>query len=268
MLFSVIPQSDLLKPYIEVFYFFKDTSNTTFSYLAFPHVNTGISIFKGAKISRKDYTIKIESSQTADYHVEILGKYTQPVYVSYNGIIEEISIIFKPLGISRFLSTPYFDNAPEFSQALSDIEWIDFTKTFFENKNTLAELEAFLIRQLHHNPEFELIEKALPLMTNSDAKLTDICEQLSIPKTFQRLFSKHMGCSPITYKRILKFRKSINEHLYSNKLSTLTDISHNNFYYDQAYFIKEFKKMTGKSPKLFFKKSQLVDNNKIIWEIY
>ncbi len=269
MLYSVRPQSDLLKKFIEVFYYFKENSNDTISYLAFPHINTGISLFKGAKISRQNHHINIEATNTSDYTIEILGKYTQPVLVSYSGKVEEIAIIFKPLGINRFINTPYHELAQNFSQTFQDKIWQNFAQFYFENNCGITEIEQFLLNQLFHHPEFDLIEKALKLFDeNQHLSIEGISRELSIhPKTFQRQFLKHIGCSPIAYKRILRLRKSINERLLSNETPNFTDITHNNFYYDQAYFIKEFKKMTGKNPKSFFKKTQLVDDNKIIWEL-
>jgi AraC-like DNA-binding protein len=72
-------------------------------------------------------------------------------------------------------------------------------------------------------------------------------------KTLLRLFKKHHNCSVIDYIKMLQFRKSIESFTKKQNKATLTELAHDTFYYDQSDFVKHFKKLTGFSPKRFFK---------------
>ena len=98
--------------------------------------------------------------------------------------------------------------------------------------------------------------------------MAEIVTQLAYQlKTFQRHFIKHMACTPVEFRRIMRFRNAIDSKLNTKDLKTLTDLTYENNYFDQSYFIKEFKKLTHHSPKKFFKAVKQLDGEKIIWEI-
>ena len=56
----------MLKKYIECFYIYEGKSNSVFSYVAFPHFNTGLSFFKGASIHRQKWSLQISENTIAD----------------------------------------------------------------------------------------------------------------------------------------------------------------------------------------------------------
>lgn len=65
-------------------------------------------------------------------------------------------------------------------------------------------------------------------------------------------FKEHFGISPKVYTSILRFQHVLKDYLQKE------NIEDNNFflnygYYDQAHFIKEFKKFTSSSPALYRK---------------
>jgi AraC-like DNA-binding protein len=249
---------------------YEGKKDTTFNYVAFPHINTGLSFFKRALIERKNGALQITENTNELVHIEILGKYTNPVLLEYKGQLREISIIFKPLGINRFFKDTYFSLAPHFSQELVNDVWRRFAETLFSGDDDISQIESFLLAQFRDHFEFSTIEKALKLVVNSDEKraISVIANEVGLnAKTFQRYFQKHMGCSPVEYRRIYRFRSSLTNKLNSAEWKTLTDITYEEGYYDQPYFIKEFRKITNHNPKEFFKSTSNVDGDKIIWEI-
>jgi AraC-like DNA-binding protein len=90
---TISPSSPILKKYIECFYIFEGKANSSFSYVAFPHFNTGLSFFKGASIDRQNSIIKISENTDAGVHIEILGKYTTPVLLEYKGQLKNLTEI-------------------------------------------------------------------------------------------------------------------------------------------------------------------------------
>jgi AraC-like DNA-binding protein len=267
---TISPSSEILKKYIDCFYFYKGETNSHFKYLAFPHYNSGLSFFRGATIERHHYQVIIKSADTHDLKIELLGKYTCPVMIDYRGELNELSIIFKPLGINRFFRNDFLAMAPKFSQELRNDNWLQFGQELKLDETDLDKLEAFLISQYSHQQDFKPLEASLKLLSdaNSELSLTQIALESGYQlKTFQRHFIKHMGCTPIEYKRICRFRHSIASKLTKDEFKSLTSITYENGYYDQSYFIKEFKRLTHHNPKEFFKVANKVDGDKLIWEI-
>ena len=118
--------------------------------------------------------------------------------------------------------------------------------------------------------EITKIEHTLPFLQNSDVNysVTEIAHKAGYNvKTFQRHFTKHMGCSPIDYRRIIKFRNAIVSKLSAKKIKSLTDITFESNYFDQSHFIKEFKRLTNHNPKNFFRVVSQLHGEKIVWEI-
>ncbi len=260
----------MLKKYIECFYFYEGKSNSTFSYVAFPHFNTGLSFFKGASVHRQNWSLQISENTDKGVHIEILGKYTTPVLIEYKGQMSEISIVFKPAGLNRFFKDNYFSLAPKFSQALNNTVWSKFGNSLFSSEDDISKIESFLLSQFFDNPALSSIENSLRLLENSNEQfsIADIANKVGLNlKTFQRHFQKQMGCSPVEYRRICRFRSSLTNKLKNTQLKNLTKITYEEGYYDQSYLIKEFRKITNHNPKDFFKSTSKVDGDKIIWEI-
>jgi len=260
----------MLKKYIDCFYIYEGKSNSVFNYVAFPHFNTGLSFFKGASVHRQNWTLQISENTNVGVHIEILGKYTTPVLVEYKGQLREISMVFKPLGLNRFFKENYLSFAPKFSQELTNDVWGQFGESLFSSNDDISKIESFLLSQFVDNQELSIIENSLKLLENSTEQfsISTIANKVGLNlKTFQRHFQKHLGCSPVEYRRIFRFRSSLTNKLNSSQWKNLTEITYEEGYCDQSYLIKEFRKITNHNPKDFFKSAIKVDGDKIIWEI-
>ena len=270
MIKTIAPSSPILKKYIECFYIYEGKPNSTFKYVAFPHFNTGLSFFKGASVHRQNWSLQISENTDVRVHIEILGKYTTPVLLEYKGQLREISMVFKPAGLNRFFKDNYLSLAPKFSQELKNDVWGQFGESLFTGDDDISKIESFLLSQFCDNHELSSIENSLTLLENSNEQISisDIAIRVGLNlKTFQRHFQKHMGCSPVEYRRIYRFRSSLTNKLNNTQLKNLTEITYEEGYYDQSYLIKEFRKITNHNPKDFFKSASKVDGDKIIWEI-
>jgi len=271
MLKTYLPQSTFLKKYVASFYVLKTNDLAVQSYFAFPHFFTGITFLKDVEVERKPFQILFKESPENGAHVELLGKYKTPVFVSYSGRISEVTIIFKPLGINRFIRSNYFSVAPSFAQEFTNKIWKEFGNELFKSEDPISSLEAFLIEQFEDFEEISVLDKALPFFENLDENISiaDIAKHVGLNlKSFQRHFIKHLGCTPVDYRRLVRFRNSLASKLISKEEKSMTEITFENNYFDQSYFIKEFKNFTNQNPSKFFKRVSLVDGEKIIWEIF
>ncbi len=69
-------------------------------------------------------------------------------------------------------------------------------------------------------------------------------------RQFERKFMEHVGFTPKSFSRIVRFRSLINN--YKRHDSTLTKAAYDFGYYDQAHFIQDFKQFSGYNPHTYF----------------
>ena len=270
MITTIVPTSSILQQYISFYYFFDVIKPKQIHYCSFPHTGSAITFLNGAEITRKDHEIFIQGNMPGEMPIDILGRFTQPIRISYNGDFEEITIIFKPMGVNRFIRQDFSAIASSFSQSFDDKCWQFFASSLFSSPDRIAVLEQFLLSKLEDHPSFIKVEEALPYFENQQEGLClpAIAGLLNMTvKSFQRLFSKHMACTPSDYRRIARFRKSLDSKLHAPGIKSLTHICYENNYFDQSYFIKEFKKLTTRNPKDFFRAIQMLHNDKLVWEL-
>ena len=70
------------------------------------------------------------------------------------------------------------------------------------------------------------------------------------PQQFRRRFNEEVGMSPKEYSRIVRINHVL-ALLRKKTGSTLTQLTYQLGYFDQAHFIRDFKAVMGDSPKHF-----------------
>ena len=274
MVKSYIPESEELKKYIDLFYVFTREKPGDISYIAFPHTDTAISLFENAEIirSKGEVTIQIPAEKKQQHAIEVVGKYTSPFFVHYKGDVKELAIVFKPLGISYFIEGAVSSITPGYSGPYNDTDWLSVIPSLFgeaTEKLQISLLEKFLLTRLQ-KPDLRLMHKALEYLEDlsQEYSIAQIASLVGMNlKTFQRHVYRHLGCSPSDYRRIARFRHSLRSGLITTEIKKLTTLAYDSNYYDQSYFVREYKKLTRHSPRQFFNTISLLDDRKIIWEI-
>ncbi|MEQ1923916.1 MAG: helix-turn-helix domain-containing protein, partial [Pyrinomonadaceae bacterium] len=192
------------------------------------------------------------------------------------GKLDKVTIVFKPLGLNHFVRRPFSAICPNDSQLF--IEWNEaesyptFLDDFYATDDQAKRcdlLEDFLLSL--HRP----IENGVKLQ-NAISLLIDFEKALSIEeiacaiglttRTFNRLFRDNLGISPIGFRKIARFRHSLNFKLFDEQFKRLTDVAYNSNFYDQSYFISIYKKMTGSNPKMFFEEVERVGADKLLFQ--
>lgn len=108
--------------------------------------------------------------------------------------------------------------------------------------------------------EDPIIEHSVHTLTAqiTGSQIRDLHSDYAISRRqYQRRFKQHMGVSPETYIRILKFQQAlqlINQHSFSK----LSDIGYGLGFADQSHFIREFKLFSGYTPKDFLQQQKPV----------
>ncbi|MGZ3756988.1 MAG: helix-turn-helix domain-containing protein [Mucilaginibacter sp.] len=270
------PEEPLLKKYIDYYYFLKTDDDFYSAYYSFPKEAYSLNIHKSVSADIEGNTIFVQGDLSNDYRCILQGKYNAPLLVKLGGKLDKITIHFKPLGLNHFIKQPLGEIASQPSQLFncwqSEPGYKEFLNDFFEkdNLNSRVQLiERFLLTQYRSLTIAPTLEKALEMLTDfeQDHPIAHIANTLSLSdKAFNRLFHKHFGISPVTYKTIARFRHSLKNKLFSQQFNSLTEIGYQSNFYDQAYFIKMYRKITGDNPSQFFNSIAKLADGQLIFK--
>jgi AraC-like DNA-binding protein len=115
-------------------------------------------------------------------------------------------------------------------------------------------------RLSRNQQEDRIIEHSVHTMTAqlTGLQIRDLHSDYAISRRqYQRRFQQHMGVSPETYMRILKFQRSL-QAINCRSFSKLSDIGYDLGFADQSHFIREFKLFSGYTPKDFLQQQKPV----------
>ncbi|WP_300664894.1 helix-turn-helix domain-containing protein [Fluviicola sp.] len=197
----------------------------------------------------------------------LVCNFNEPVLVQYEGKINEITTYFKPLGINAFID----NDLRHYSEGtFPDFNPYDDYKTSMRSilsiKNPderIEQLESYWISKLRPF-EDHLLENVLAEMMdagNLNQSMTNLSHKTGRSRTtINKHFDKHICKTPSQFKKIIRFRTAIQNHLENEP-----GLSYNLDYFDQSHMIRDFKKLTGFTPKAFFSKIATLENGQIKW---
>ena len=225
--------TEQLKPYIK--YFVVSENELENEYKVFPSSGLVIGFqYKGQLATVQDNN---ESKLTTAGITGISDGYK--VFIN-SADIGTILVYFNEIGFTHFASHPA-NELFNLSLSLDDI-FDKNSKTEVEERLTLADadklrikiVEQFLVSQLKDIQTDKLIVEAVKLIyqTNGALRIKELNEKLFISQ------------SPFE-KRFRKVLANLSE------TKTLTEICYENNFFDQAHFIKDFKRFTGDTPENF-----------------
>lgn len=102
--------------------------------------------------------------------------------------------------------------------------------------------------------EINLLKCAVQLLIDYPyLKVKTIAKSNKITERWlQKLFKEYFNITPTDLKKLVKFSNSITS-ISQLKRKKLSDIAHDNSYFDQSHFIKSFKTLSGLLPSQFAK---------------
>ncbi len=179
------------------------------------------------------------------------------VDVSTQGEAGAIAVSFLPGGASNFFNFPISEIQGN-SYALDEIvaresaiveEQINMAPS---TPKRIAVIENFLLDRLKpvNAYKYRLICTGIQHIETVKGQLTAnaLAEKLcTSPKTLERYFSSYIGKTPKQIIQLIRFQQVMNE-LTSTKPLSLTEYAYANGFFDQAHFIRDFKKYSGYTP--------------------
>jgi AraC-like DNA-binding protein len=257
-MFDLIEPSGILKKFIKNYYVVE--TNNSGKYLpterVFPNGNPTLLFHYGlpSKFQPKNAKAYIEP------RLLICGQQSSYYDLSLAGNTAMIFMLFKPHGLKAFFNFPMSEllNQNISLETLLKSEAAELEEQLLEAetiKERIVFLEAFLIKKLILNNDFERIEHAIKLIehTKGQIKTFHLAQKVCLGiKQFERTFSNQVGLNPKKFSNIIRFQDMLQTKKKYPNLS-LNHLAYDYGYYDQSHFIHDFKSLTGFTPKAFFK---------------
>jgi len=257
-------KSELLKPWLEGYYFlFKDKSEADVEYLTFPNNFVNLSVSNQVTVAFNDIEAVITEDRSKSISSTLVANYKKPIKVQYSGKVEEITFHFKPLGLNAFLPNPishYKDSLHAF------YPFADFSSSMLTILNEscidikIDQIEKYWLTKLsgfQHPFMINLIDDIL--IPNREVSIHELALKYNTSRqNIFKLFKNLLGENPSDFLKIHRFRETLSNRIASLKNEgNLTSLSYESLFYDQSHMIREFKALTGLSPKKFFEKIRL-----------
>ncbi len=112
-------------------------------------------------------------------------------------------------------------------------------------------LDAFFLERLAVGGSFATFRRALDALVRSDGTATveAVAAEAGLGvRHLERAFAEHLGIAPKTTARVLRFQRAL-RMLMRDPGCTLADVAATAGYFDQAHFVRDFKRMTGGVPR-------------------
>jgi AraC-like DNA-binding protein len=190
----------------------------------------------------------------------VIGQLTRPLEIEPTGNTGIFSVRFHPNGFLPFASIPIkeMENTAVsleklFGKDAQEIEQKIVTADSTSERIHL--METFLLSRLTNAEAVDRMVKSIVetiLTANGQLSINELSKQTNINRRqLERKFSATIGLSPKQLSKIIRLQATL-KMLLNKKFTSLTALAYENEYYDQAHFIKDFKDLTGFTPKEFY----------------
>lgn len=184
--------------------------------------------------------------------------------IALEGVINAVGIRFKPAGAFVFFSQP-LDELSHQTLALDEIypnRCLELVEKIHE-ASTIAQkivcIENWLSQRIFAQKTISrVLKESIMTIENHGGLLT--IEQLSQKighhqRKIERLFRTQIGITAKEYATTLRMEQA-RTYIKNRQYLSFGDLANRLGYYDQAHFIKQFKKTMGITPKEYYLKKQ------------
>jgi AraC-like DNA-binding protein len=191
----------------------------------------------------------------------LFGLVTEPVQVHVSAGFSEVAIILKPNGLQHFTTLSFQEllNPATPLEAVLGSGLGDLYDRLGENEDPAARvamIEQFLLGRLGNRTGDARVDHAIgEILRHKGAVTVDgLCRHLGVtPRTLSSLFKDKVGVSPKVCMQLTRFYNALSYQPAGGcREDTLAGLACTLGYYDQAHFIKDFKRFAGRSPQRYF----------------
>ncbi len=193
----------------------------------------------------------------------VIGQLTRPLEIEPTGETGIFSVRFHSNGFLPFATIPIkeMENSAVSLEKLLGKEGKEIEQKILNALSTLDRIkliETFLFSRLTDTVTVDRIVKSTVetiLTANGQLSVYELSKKTNINRRqLERKFSSAIGLSPKQLSKTIRLQATFKMLLKKN-FTSLTALAYENEYYDQAHFIKDFKELTGFTPKEFYGKN-------------
>lgn len=190
----------------------------------------------------------------------VIGQLTRPLGIEPTGETGIFSVRFHPNGFLPFATVPIknMENTAVSLEKLFGKDGQKIEQQILKANSTsdrIKLIETFLLNRVTDIETIDRIVKSTVetiLTANGQLSVDELSELTNVNRRqLVRKFSSTIGLSPKQLSKTIRLQATL-KMLLSNQFTSLTALAHENEYYDQAHFIKDFKELTGFTPKEFY----------------
>lgn len=190
----------------------------------------------------------------------VIGQLTQPLEIEPTGVTGIFSVRFHPEGFLPFASIPIkeMENTAVSLEKLFGNEGFEIGQKIGNataTRERIQAIESFLLNRLTDIHTIDRIIKTTVetiLTANGQLSIDQLSKQVHINRRqLERKFATVIGLSPKQLSKTIRLQATL-KMLLAQQFSSLTALAYQGEYYDQAHFIKDFKELTGLTPKEFY----------------
>lgn len=246
--FRVIQPSSLLAPYVKHYWLLKTCGDSPMLARTVPTGMMSMIFHRGERLlSVHENTLHPRSF--------LNGQEKTFADLQYDGQVNMISVVFRPVGVSAFFNLPINKVAGLRLTAgdMEDKELLELENSLTSTENdTLCILliEQFLLKRLTHIAEHNLkrIETTVRLINSGEMDISRLAEAACLStRQFSRIFSEYIGTNPKDFTQTVRFQRAL-DILENDRQTSLTTLAYRCGYFDQSHMIKEFKALSGYTP--------------------
>ena len=250
MKFDKVIPAEILKPYIRYYVVSENTQQA--EYTVFPSSGLVIGFQYRGQLS-----VVTSHAEKQLAGAGITGIVDSCRIFRNSADIGTILIYFTEIGFAHFTSHPANEL---FNQSISLDHIFDRDKVIETEERLSAAgtsnrriqiVERFLLSQLKDLHADKLISVAVKIIyqTKGNIRIKELSDGLCISQSpLEKRFRKVVGTTPKKFASIVRFN-TVMQSL--NDAKSLNEICYENNFFDQAHFIKDFKKYTGNTPEKF-----------------
>lgn len=173
----------------------------------------------------------------------------EPIRISQHGLVDIAGVRFRLGGLGPLVRSPLTeltgrtpDAGAVFGKDAAALERALAETPDLDAKAAL--LDSFLISRLDTGGRFPQFAAALAVLERGAHPELGASER----RDRARLFARYLGIPPQTLTRVVRFQTALRS-LMSDPEGSLGELASRCGYFDQAHFIREFRRMTGGVPR-------------------
>ncbi len=263
------PKNEILNNFIEGYYFLtQKESDSTVEYLTFPNNYSIISVYQNTEVVFSENQAIVKGKKGNPFQSDLICHYKKPIKISCQGNLNEITFYFKPLGLNAFLKKTLCQFTNEFFSSFIPFDDYQSTMTGILNEvdyeKRRTQIEDYWLSKLIGFKHPFLNDLIIDIQ--KEYSISELAEKYGISRqNLNKHFEANLCKSPSDFKKIQRFREALKAHMKKNSKDNLTSLSYDMLFYDQSHLIKDFKSLTGLTPKKFFNTISSQEDGEINW---